>query len=90
MDDHNWNRIKSGDKRAFPMLYDEYYSSLCLYANSLIGDLDMSQDIVSDCFVRIWERKETRYSLEEMVVFCLCASSNPNGTNQGVINNINP
>lgn len=41
------------------MLFDEYYSSLCLYANSVIGDLDISQDIVSDCFVRIWERKAT-------------------------------
>ncbi len=59
MDNLNWNKIKSGDKQAFRMLFDEYYSSLCLYANSLIGDLDISQDIVSDCFVRIWERKET-------------------------------
>ncbi len=59
MDNLNWNKIKSGDKRAFRMLFDEYYSSLCLYANSIVGDLDISQDIVSDCFVRIWERKET-------------------------------
>lgn len=58
---HNldWNKIKSGDKRAFRILFDAYYSSLCLYTNSVIGDLERSQDIVSDCFVRIWERKET-------------------------------
>ncbi len=59
MDKLNWDKIKSGDKQSFRRLFDEYYSSLCLYANSVIGDLDLSQDIVSDCFVRIWERRGT-------------------------------
>jgi RNA polymerase sigma-70 factor (ECF subfamily) len=59
MDKLNWNKIRSGDKQAFRLLFDEYYSPLCLYANSIVGDLGLSQDLVSDCFVRIWERKET-------------------------------
>ena len=59
MDKFTWNNIKSGDKQAYRLLFDEYYSSLCLYANSVINNLELSQDIVSECFVRIWERKET-------------------------------
>lgn len=59
MDKLNWNKIKSGDKQAFRLLFDEYYSPLCLYANSIVNNLELSQDIVSDCFVRIWERKKT-------------------------------
>jgi RNA polymerase sigma-70 factor (ECF subfamily) len=59
MDKLKWNQIKSGDKQAFRLLFDEYYSPLCLYANSIVNDLALSQDIVSDCFVKIWERKET-------------------------------
>ncbi|RIH65425.1 RNA polymerase sigma-70 factor [Mariniphaga sediminis] len=57
MDKLIWSKIKSGDKQAFRLLFDEHYSSLCLYANSLVNNLELSQDIVSDCFVRIWERK---------------------------------
>lgn len=53
-----WNKIKAGDKQAFKLFFDKYYSSFCLYANSILDDLELSQDIVSDCFVRIWERKD--------------------------------
>lgn len=59
MDKESWHKIRSGDKQAFRLLFDEYYSSLCLYANSVMNDLELSQDLVSDCFVRLWERKET-------------------------------
>ena len=57
MDRIIWDKISIGDKQAFRLLFDEYYSSLCLYANSMIDDLELSQDIVSDCFVRLWERR---------------------------------
>jgi len=59
MDKLNWDEIKSGNKEAFRLLFDEYYSSLCLYANSIINDLELSQDIVSDCFVGIWEKRSS-------------------------------
>jgi len=59
MDEAIWTKIKSGDKKAFRLLFDECYSPLCLYANSVINNLELSQDLVSDCFVRIWERRET-------------------------------
>ena len=59
MDKLDWRKIKSGDKQEFRLLFDEYYSSLCLYANSVVNDLELSQDIVSDCFVKIWEKKAT-------------------------------
>ena len=58
MDKESWHKIKAGDKQAFRLFFDEYYSSLCLYANSFVNNLDLSQDLVSDCFVRLWERKE--------------------------------
>lgn len=57
MENFTWNKIKAGDKQAFKLFFDDYYSSFCLYANSILDDLELSQDIVSDCFVRIWERK---------------------------------
>jgi RNA polymerase sigma-70 factor (ECF subfamily) len=58
MDKAIWDKIKSGDKQAFHLFFDEYYSSLCLYANLFVNNLELSQDLVSECFVRFWERKE--------------------------------
>jgi len=58
MDNRIWENIKAGDKRAFRLFFDEYYSSLCIYANSIINDMELSQDLVSECFIRIWERKD--------------------------------
>jgi len=66
-----WNKIKAGDKQAFRLFFDEYYSSFCLYANSVIDDIELSQDIVSDCFVRMWERKDKiriRTSIEKYLL----------------------
>jgi RNA polymerase sigma-70 factor (ECF subfamily) len=59
MDEATWAKIKSGDRIAFRSLFDECYSPLCLYANSVINNVELSQDLVSDCFVRIWEKRET-------------------------------
>jgi len=58
MDHEIWDKIKSGNKKAFRLLFNQYYSSLCLYANSIINNIQLSQDIVSECFIRIWERRE--------------------------------
>lgn len=72
MDNLYWNKIKSGDRQAFRLIFDKYYSSLCIYANSVTKDLELSQDIVSDCFVRIWERKENiqiNTSLKHYLIF---------------------
>ena len=66
-----WSKIKAGDKHAFKLFFDEYYSSFCLYANSILDDLELSQDIVSDCFVKIWERKDKiqiKTSIEKYVL----------------------
>nr|WP_319573392.1 RNA polymerase sigma-70 factor [uncultured Draconibacterium sp.] len=52
-----WEEIQAGNRKAFKQLFDEYYSPLCIYANSVLNNMEISQDVVSDCFVRIWEKK---------------------------------
>jgi len=74
MDNTSWNKIKSGDKRAFRLIFDEYYSPLCLYANSFIHDLDTAEDIVSDFFIKIWEKRESieiKFSLKQYFLFSI-------------------
>ncbi len=40
----------------FRMLFDVYYTPLCLYAVQLTDDFDASEDIVQSFFVDFWER----------------------------------
>ncbi|NHN25301.1 RNA polymerase sigma-70 factor [Flavobacterium jejuense] len=41
--------------KEYERLFDKLYTSLCLFANKYIGDLDQSKDIVQDVFVKVWE-----------------------------------
>lgn len=43
----------------FKKIFDEYYHSLCFYANKYVKDTDTVKDLVQDVFVLIWERKMT-------------------------------
>jgi RNA polymerase sigma-70 factor (ECF subfamily) len=53
-----WNRIKNGDINALGDLYDKYYYQLYLYAKKLYNDVDECEDAVSECFIKLWSKKE--------------------------------
>ena len=38
-------------------LYNSLYTSLCLFSNKYISDLDKSKDIVQDVFIKFWNNK---------------------------------
>jgi RNA polymerase sigma-70 factor (ECF subfamily) len=40
--------------KEYKVLYDTYYTSLCLFANRYLRDLDLSKDVVQEVFVKIW------------------------------------
>lgn len=50
--------IKSGDEKALEMLFKEYYQPLCRYANSYLEDPDDAEEVVQNCFIKLWEKKE--------------------------------
>ena len=45
----------------FDILFKRYYRQLCLYAaHYLKGDIAASEDIVQDCFVKLWQQEAKR------------------------------
>ncbi len=45
----------------FDILFKRYYRPLCLYAaHYLKGDIAASEDIVQDCFVKLWQQEAKR------------------------------
>ena len=54
-----WNNLKSGDRKAFSVLFEKYYSDLVRYGNSLCVNDDKVQDCVQDVFTDLWIYRET-------------------------------
>ena len=41
-------------------VFDSYYESLCLYANKILNNITLSEDIVQDVFIKVWEKDITK------------------------------
>lgn len=60
LDDKNIGiNIKQGDSNAFDIIFNALYENLCKYAYGFIADVDDCEDIVQQCFVRLWDNKES-------------------------------
>lgn len=51
--------LKTGDARAFTMIYDRYKDLLHRYANRWIQDRETIKDVIQELFTVIWTRRET-------------------------------
>lgn len=51
-------RIKNGDEEAFESIFRTYYKSLCLFANKIVNDADIAEEIVQDIFYYLWDKRE--------------------------------
>jgi len=51
-------RIRNGDKCAFESLFNAYYSKLFNYAEEILKDHVMAEEVVEETFVRVWENRE--------------------------------
>jgi RNA polymerase sigma-70 factor, ECF subfamily len=52
-----WSRVKSGDKEAFGILFEKYYTLLCLISKRYTGNMVTSKEIIQTLFVNLWDRK---------------------------------
>lgn len=53
-----FRKIKEGDIATFEKVFRRYYTPLCLYAFSITGRRDISEEVVQDVFYHIWKEKE--------------------------------
>lgn len=49
--------LKAGDTRVFEWLFKQYYAALRIYAHRLVGELDLSEEVVAASFAAVWERR---------------------------------
>ncbi len=53
-DQHILSQLRSGDQHALNSLFDEFFTPLMRKAYSLTGNRELSEEIVQDVFVSIW------------------------------------
>jgi RNA polymerase sigma-70 factor, ECF subfamily len=51
-------RMQKGDQFAFKQIFDTYYRHLVILAMRYVGDRDLSENIVQEVFVNLWEKRE--------------------------------
>lgn len=49
--------LKKGDKSAFKTFYEMYYEGLFFYINSLTKDKAITQDILQETFIKLWNNR---------------------------------
>ena len=50
-------RFKEGDAEAFDAIYRNYSKKLFHFAQGLIKDQEISEDLVQEVFVNLWEKR---------------------------------
>ncbi|MCY1721870.1 RNA polymerase sigma-70 factor [Prolixibacteraceae bacterium Z1-6] len=61
-----FEKIQTGDEKAFEYLFKTYYANLCVFATKIIEDEIAAEEIVQDFFVKLWE-KRAQVSIETSV-----------------------
>ena len=51
--------LKNGSSDAYKYLYEHYYAFLCTIAFEYLGDSSMSEVLVDDLIMHLWEKRET-------------------------------
>lgn len=52
------NKLKSGDPDSFTEFFSAYYRDLVFFAHSFTHNLSISEDMVQDTFIKLWEDRE--------------------------------
>lgn len=47
--------LKEGDERAFEIIFDKYFESLCLLSKGITKSYEAAEEIVEDLFLQIWQ-----------------------------------
>jgi RNA polymerase sigma-70 factor, ECF subfamily len=56
-DEELLSKIKQDSQTAFEIVFLRFYADMCSYAQTILGNKDVSEEIVQDIFVKIWETR---------------------------------
>ena len=66
---NNDNVLSLSNDKEFHQLFDRFYVPLCVFASKYVEDVELSADIVQDCFVKLWQAREDFVYLHQVKSF---------------------
>jgi RNA polymerase sigma-70 factor (family 1) len=51
-------RFRKGDTTAFDIIFERYYKAMFFFANKIVKDDLVAEDICTDSFVKLWEKRD--------------------------------
>lgn len=77
--DHDENLMRSfrrGEEKAFTIIFDRHYKSLCYFANPITQDVQQAEDIVSECFFKLWTKRSDFQTIQNIKAFLYISCRN--------------
>jgi RNA polymerase sigma-70 factor (ECF subfamily) len=68
--------FQRGERKALHQVYTLFQQQLCFFTGQLIADTMAAEDIVSECFINAFQRKEDFPSLGQLKSFLFTAAKN--------------
>ena len=68
--------LLEGDEKVLAAIMDLYYQPLCAYVNSLSKDYELSQDIVQNIFIKLWEDREKVHNIKSLKNYLYASAYN--------------
>ena len=69
MTDDILDGVNRKDMKAWEKLYAIYYAALCSYAENVLKDPDVAQDVVQDVLVKIWTSSQQFATVPELTAY---------------------
>lgn len=68
--------FQQGEHKALHQIYELYMRPLCFFTEQLISNTMAAEDIVSECFINAFQRKENFPTLGQLKAFLFTAAKN--------------
>lgn len=65
-----------GEDQALAYFFDLHYKSLCYFSSRLIQDDVEAEDIVADCFIKLWKSDRKTYTAQNIKAFLYISCRN--------------
>lgn len=73
---HLLRGLTSGETLHYSYIFKEYYSALCHYAETIIGEPGYAEDIVQDVFEKLWQKPHAFENLRHLKDFLYKSTRN--------------
>lgn len=68
--------FQNGDQQAFNQLFRKFYPSLCFFANRMLDDKALTEEIVGDVFFKLWDKHSSFSSIPAIKAFLYISTRN--------------